>query len=714
MDLSQYLDIFIEESKEHLQALNEQVLILEKEPDNADTINEIFRAAHSLKGMSGTMGYKKIQELTHHMENVFSEIRTGNMVVTEELVDVIFQGVDSLESSIDNVIETGDEGDIDSKDIVKTLDNILEKGTKGAIKASSSSKPFTKAETNSQQGIDEYILEDELEEEYKHKDLKYEEFEINAIAKAEEKGLNVFGITIYLAESCLLKAARAFMVYKSLGRIGEVIKSDPSVPDIEDEKFDFDFSMVFITKRDIDDIVAVLERISEIETVAIEEITSDKIKDKQKISSISFNIESFDLDEDAVLSRGAKSSPASNIKSQMSSFTQKSRKSKGATSRSVRVDIEKLDELMNLVSELIISKNGLVSLGNRSIKDKLLDFNEQIEYLERVTTNIHESVMKVRMVPLENIFNRFPRMVRDLSKKLNKKIDLNISGEETELDRTVIDEIGDPLMHLIRNAADHGIETNEERIKLGKEAKGTINLLAYQEGNNVVIEVSDDGSGIDIEGVRNKAIEKGLFTKEQAATLKDEEIIDLLFQPSFSTSDQITDVSGRGVGLDVVRTNIQALSGVVEAKSYAGKGTKFIVKLPLTLAIMQALMISIGSEEYAIPISNVNSVEDILVSDLKQVQNQQVITLRGQVIPIIFLDEVIKLEEEVTYDEELTVVIIYKGDKKIGIVINELIGQQEIVVKSIGKYINNDKIIGGATILGNGEVALILELNSLL
>lgn len=714
MDLSQYLDIFIEESKEHLQALNEQVLILEKEPDNADTINEIFRAAHSLKGMSGTMGYKKIQELTHHMENVFSEIRTGNMVVTEELVDVIFQGVDSLESSIDNVIETGDEGDIDSKDIVKTLDSILEKGKKGATKASSSSKPFTKAETNSQQGIDEYILEDELEEEYKHKDLKYEEFEINAIAKAEEKGLNVFGITIYLAESCLLKAARAFMVYKSLGRIGEVIKSDPSVPDIEDEKFDFDFSMVFITKSNIDDIVAVLERISEIETVAIEEITSDKIKDKQKISSISFNIESFDLDEDAVLSRGAKSSPASNTKSQMSSSAQKSRKSKGATSRSVRVDIEKLDELMNLVSELIISKNGLVSLGNRSIKDKLLDFNEQIEYLERVTTNIHESVMKVRMVPLENIFNRFPRMVRDLSKKLNKKIDLNISGEETELDRTVIDEIGDPLMHLIRNAADHGIETNEERIKLGKEAKGTINLLAYQEGNNVVIEVSDDGSGIDIEGVRNKAIEKGLFTKEQAATLKDEEIIDLLFQPSFSTSDQITDVSGRGVGLDVVRTNIQALSGVVEAKSYAGKGTKFIVKLPLTLAIMQALMISIGSEEYAIPISNVNSVEDILVSDLKQVQNQQVITLRGQVIPIIFLDEVIKLEEEVTYDEELTVVIIYKGDKKIGIVINELIGQQEIVVKSIGKYINNDKIIGGATILGNGEVALILELNSLL
>ena len=281
------------------------------------------------------------------------------------------------------------------------------------------------------------------------------------------------------------------------------------------------------------------------------------------------------------------------------------------------------------------------------------------------------------------------------------------------MDRTVIDEIGDPLMHLIRNAADHGIETNEERIKLGKEVKGTINLLAYQEGNNVVIEVSDDGSGIDIEGVRNKAIEKGLFTKEQAATLKDEEIIDLLFQPSFSTSDQITDVSGRGVGLDVVRTNIQALSGVVEAKSYAGKGTKFIIRLPLTLAIMQALMISIGSEEYAIPISNVNSVEDILVSDLKQVQNQQVITLRGQVIPIIFLDEVIKLEE-VTYEEELTVVIIYKGDKKIGIVINELIGQQEIVVKSIGKYINNDKIIGGATILGNGEVALILELNSLL
>lgn len=715
MDLSQYLDIFIEESKEHLQVLNEQVLILESEPDNADTINEIFRAAHSLKGMSGTMGYKKMQELTHHMENVFSEIRNGNMVVTEELVDVIFQGVDSLESSIDNVVETGDEGDIESEDIVKVLDKILEEGTKGASKSDeSSSKPFTKAETINHEELDEYIIEEELEEEYKHKDLKYEEFEINAIVKAEEKGLNVFGITIYLSQSCLLKAARAFMVYKNLGRIGEVIKSDPPVPDIEDEKFDFDFSIVFITNKNVDDIVVVLERISEIETVAIEEIRSDEIKDNQKVNSMSVNIGGFDLDEDKILSRSKSDVSAFNKKSKASSLTQKPKKMKGSASRSVRVDIEKLDELMNLVSELIISKNGLVSLGNRSIKDKLLDFNEQIEYLERVTTNIHESVMKVRMVPLENIFNRFPRMVRDLSKKLNKKIELNISGEETELDRTVIDEIGDPLMHLIRNAADHGIETNEERIKLGKPEVGTVNLLAYQEGNNVVIEVSDDGSGINVEGVRNKAIERGLYTKEQAATLKDEEIIELLFQPSFSTSDQITDVSGRGVGLDVVRTNIQALSGVVEAKSSAGKGTKFIVKLPLTLAIMQALMISIGSEEYAIPLSNVNSVEDILVSDLKKVQSQQVITLRDQVIPIVFLDKVINLKEEVTYDEELTVVIIHKGDKKVGVVINELIGQQEIVVKSIGKYINNDKIIGGATILGNGEVALILELNSLL
>lgn len=715
MDLSQYLDIFIEESKEHLQVLNEQVLILEREPDNADTINEIFRAAHSLKGMSGTMGYKKMQTLTHHMENVFSEIRNGNMVVTEELVDVIFQGVDNLESSIDNVIETGNEGDIESEDIVKILDKILEEGTKSSSKSDESlSKSVTKSETTKQKDLDEYIIEEKLEEEYKHKELIYEEFEINAIVKAEEKGFNVFGITIYLSESCLLKAARAFMVYKNLERIGEVIKSDPPVPDIEDEKFDFDFSMVFITKENVDDIVVILERISEIETVAIEEISSEVIKDSQKVSKVSFDISGFDLDEDKILSRSKSGASSSNIKSKTTSSTQKTSKKKGTSSRSVRVDIEKLDELMNLVSELIISKNGLVSLGNRSIKDKLLDFNEQIEYLERITTNIHESVMKVRMVPLENIFNRFPRMIRDLSKKLNKKIELNISGEETELDRTVIDEIGDPLMHLMRNAADHGIETNEERVKLGKPEVGKINLVAYQEGNNVVIEVSDDGSGIDIEGVRNKAIEKGLYTKEQAATLKNEEIIELLFQPSFSTTDQISDVSGRGVGLDVVRTNIQALSGVVEAKSSVGKGTKFVVKLPITLAIMQALMISIGSEEYAIPLSNVNSVEDVLVSDLKKVQSQQVITLRDQVIPIVFLDKVIDLEEKVTYDEELTVVIIYKGDKKVGVVISEMIGQQEIVVKSIGKYINNDKLIGGATILGNGEVALILELNSLL
>ena len=389
------------------------------------------------------------------------------------------------------------------------------------------------------------------------------------------------------------------------------------------------------------------------------------------------------------------------------------KQAKPIVNRTVRVDIEKLDVLMNLVSELIIAKNSLVAASD-SNRTANATVNENIEYLESVTTNLHESVMKVRMVPIESVVNKFPRMIRDLTKTLNKKMELFMSGEETELDRTVVDEIGDPLMHLLRNSADHGLESNDVRIQRGKPEVGSIFLDAYQDGNNVIIEVRDDGNGIDIEKIKEKALERGTVSPEQADMLTDKEILDMLFLPSFSTAKQVTDVSGRGVGLDVVKSKIETLGGSVEVKSVLGEGSTFIVRLPLTLAIIQALMVELGEEKYAISLDSIQTIEDIPVEEIKYVEAKEVINLRGIVIPIVRLDEMLEIEKDEEKPENLIVVIVKKGDKLAGLVVDNLIGQQEIVIKSLGEYIKNNKIISGATILGDGEIALILDVNTLM
>lgn len=692
MDVSQYLEIFIEETKEHLQSLNEHLLILEKDPENENTINEIFRAAHSLKGMAGTMGYKRMQRLTHDMENVFSEIRNGKMKASSDLVDVLFRGLDALEAYLNHIQTEADEGTEDYEDIINALNDILNKGL-GKTTVPEKEEPTVasvapQAPDNS--------------DKMKFKHLKIEEHEKKAIVKAGQIGLNVVGLTVYVQEFCVLKGARAFMVNRTLEEMGEIIKLDPCAQDLEDEKYDFDYSAIIITKESPDKLVKAASNISE-----IKEVVADYIHlSDQDVASYT---ETLKNEEHPVAAQ--KSSKDSNaLKSGNSPAKQAA---KPVVNRSVRVDIDKLDVLMNLVSELIIAKNGLISISESS--EVVLDntFNEQIEYLERVTTNLHESVMKVRMVPIESVVNRFPRMIRDLSKKLNKEMELYMTGEDTELDRTVIDEIGDPLMHLLRNAADHGLESNEERQKAGKNPVGSIFLDAYQDGNNVVIEVRDDGCGINVEKVKQKALEKGTITEEQALRMSDKDIIDILFQPSFSTAEKVTDVSGRGVGLDVVKTKIEALGGEIEAKTKLGEGSNFIIRLPLTLAIIQALMVIIGKEKYALPLGNIQTVENINSDEVKSIQGKEVINLRGNVIPIVRLGDILDCEKADEESDELLVVIVKKGEKMAGMVVNELIGQQEIVIKSIGKYIKNHKIISGATILGNGEVSLILDVNSL-
>lgn len=451
------------------------------------------------------------------------------MKVQPELVDVLFRGLDALEGYLANILDSADEGTEENQDIINALNDIVEKGTG----KSSQPKPAVAAA--------QVPAADNAAGGALYESISISDYEINTFETAKEQNLNILGITVYLQETCILKAARAFLVFKALEELGEVMKAVPDVQDIEDEKFDMNFSLIYFTQESAEKVKAAIENVSEIKEAVVGEFKLPKQEAAKAEEPAA---------KESKIVPEPKQAGAAAVQKDTKKETEKKpekKSAKPAVGRTVRVDIEKLDVLMNLVSELIIAKNGLVSISSNT-QDTRNDnsFNEQIEYLESVTTNLHESVMKVRMVPIESVVNRFPRMIRDLSKKLDKKMELHMTGEDTELDRTVIDEIGDPLQHLLRNSADHGLESNEDRIALGKSEVGNIWLNAYQDGNNVNIEVRDDGAGINIEKVRNKALEKGMITPEQAEVMTDKEIIDLLFQPSFSTADQITDVSGRG------------------------------------------------------------------------------------------------------------------------------------------------------------------------
>lgn len=699
MDVSQYLEIFIDETAEHIQSLSDNIMALENEPEDHDVINEIFRAAHSLKGMAGTMGFKRMQHLTHDMENVFQEVRNDKIKVNGDIIDVLFQCLDAIEGYLNIIKETSDEGTNDNEGIIASLNGIL---NGGAVPAPQEVKPV-QPEAASDGSHEKKYLEIELSEN-----------EQEALKNAEDSGKVLFAFTVYVQKECLLKAARAFLVFKAVEEFGEILIYDPSAQDIEDEKFDLDFSFLMSADEEgVDKFLSAAKAVSEIEEVVGEQIKFETLVEGRKGTQLEKPAVQEQSTPAAVPAAAAKQEQP---KAANTAAAKGKPVNKPVANRTVRVDIEKLDALMNQVSELIIAKNSLVSISSSDSGDgtQSQSFRDQIEYLERITTSLHESVMKARMVPIESVVAKFPRMIRDLSRKLDKKMELYMSGEDTELDRTVVDQIGDPLQHLLRNSADHGLESAELRKERGKPEVGSINLKAYQEGNNVVIEVGDDGNGIDTESVKRKAIERGLVTPEQAENLSQKEIIDFLFMPSFSMAKKITDVSGRGVGLDVVKSNIETLGGDVEVKSKLGEGSTFIVRLPLTLAIIQALLVEVHNELFAIALGSIITIEDVPVSEIKYVQAEEVINLRGNVIPLIRLNQILDIEEPEVAPESLTVVIVNKGEKQAGLVVDNLLGQQEIVIKSLGKFISNSKIISGATILGDGEIALILDVNTLM
>ena len=701
METNQYMDMFLDESHEHLQSLNDGLLVLEENSEDISVVNEIFRNAHTLKGMSATMGFNKIAELTHEMEDVLDLIRKEQIKLTEDIVDTLFKCLDSLEQMVDNVGNGDPEDLIDVSDLVSKLSSIS-KGDAApppAAEAPAAAAPAPAAAPAAPSAAEVA--------------LQLNDTDKGMIRQAKEGGLQGVHIQVTLSDTCLLKSARSYMVMNALDELGDVIKTVPPAEELEQEKFEHSFDILMVTGAELKAVEDALNTISEIDKIVVELVDPDK----------SAAAAAAPPPPPAAAAAAAPPPPPAAAAAPAPAPAAKKAAPKAAApaaagaaqkkahqSQSVRVDIEKLDTLMNLMGELVINKVRLEQIGQTH---RLTELTETLEQMDRVTTDLQNIVMKVRMVPVSAVFNRFPRMVRDVSKELNKEINLTIEGEETELDRTVIDEIGDPIMHLLRNSLDHGVEHPDDREAKGKPRTGEVGLIARHEGNNVVIMVTDDGAGINADKIRKKAVEKGMISHEEADKLDDADAVRLIFLPGFSTAEQISDISGRGVGMDVVRSKIESLSGHVDVETHVDEGSVFKIKLPLTLAIIQAMLVQVQEEMYAIPLGSIDSTINIQETDIQTVQNKEVIVLRGEIIPIIRMGEMLQVPH-VKDTNEIFVVVVHAGEAKAGIVVDNLIGQQEIVIKTLGNLFAGLKMFSGATVLGDGRVALILDVATMM
>ncbi|MFB2516475.1 chemotaxis protein CheW [Lysinibacillus sp. OTC-L20] len=689
MEVNQYLEMFIEESKEHLQACSEHLLELEKNPDDLAIVGEIFRSAHTLKGMSATMGFEDLADLTHKMENVLDAIRNEKIHVTPEILDVVFESVDHLEEMVMDIANGGD----GKRDVSSTVAQLKR------IELGEEVIPEVVATVAAP------VVESVLE---------YDSFEQTVITQSAEQGFNAFEISVTLREDCLLKAARVFMVFEILEKDGDVIKSSPSVEKLEDEQFDQQFYVAFVTKTTAEDMQKKLMKVSEVDEVIVTTIDQRKFSEKVFEAHQEVAATATAVAEVAAIPTNTPATKAEPVAKPAKEATPSKADKNHAPvgNKTIRVNIERLDILMNLFEELVIDRGRLQSISTEVNHGEL---NETVERMSRVMGDLQTIILTMRMVPVETVFNRFPKMIRQLSRDLNKKINLEIIGAETELDRTVIDEIGDPLVHLIRNSVDHGIENPTARRAKGKPEEGTVVLRAYHSGNYVFIEIEDDGAGINREKVLAKAISKGIVTQEQSYSMSDKQINELILASGFSTADVISDVSGRGVGLDVVKTTIESLGGNISIESTQDVGSIFSIQLPLTLSIISVMLVEIEKEIYAIPLSSIIETSIIRSSEIMNAHNQKVIDFRGKVVPLVFLEEIFEVPRQEHQDEEFhSVVIVRKGEKLAGLVVDSFIGQQEIVLKSLGNYLTNIFAISGATILGNGKVALIVDCNALI
>ncbi|WP_404450089.1 chemotaxis protein CheA [Sutcliffiella horikoshii] len=676
MDLNQYLDIFLEESKEHLQNINNQLLELEKHPANIEIVNEIFRSAHTLKGMSATMGYEDLASLTHRMENVLDLIRNEKLNVTTNLLDIVFRSVEYLEEMVLSISEGGD-GKKDVKEVVSLLVKI-EKGEECSLPTQSV--------------------------EQKTSEHSYDSYEVTILQQSEEQGYSPYEVTVTLRQDCLLKAARVFMVFEVIEGLGEVIKSTPSVDLLEEEKFDHSFQITMVSKEEVSSFKEKIMKVSEVEKVNIEKLNTQQLSSFEKESTLEVGLEEVTSAQEEV-------APSAAVLEKKEAKTTSS-KGTPVSNKTIRVSIDRLDGLMNLFEELVIDRGRLEQISKDLNEPELI---ETVERMSRISNDLQNIILNMRMVPIETVFNRFPRMVRQLARDLGKKVDIDIVGAETELDRTVMDEIGDPLVHLLRNAIDHGVETPDVRRRQGKTEEGKITLKAFHSGNHVFIEIMDNGAGISKEKVLNKAISKGIISQQEGERLSEQQVYQLILSSGFSTAEVISDISGRGVGLDVVKNTIESLGGKITIDSMEGAGTTFSIQLPLTLSIISVLLTEIENEKYAIPLSSIIETAIIKKEEILTAHNQEVIDFRGKIVPVVYLEKVFGVQkQEVEPPDFYSLVLVKKGEKIAALVVDSFIGQQEVVLKGLGQYLNTTFAISGATILGDGQVALIVDCNALI
>ena len=682
MDISQYKELFITEAQEHLDYLNKFMLELESDPGNLEVVTEIFRSAHTLKGMSATMGYDHLTELAHEMENLLEELRVGDTSVDSHVIDILLACVDTIDAMVNGIAEDRKEP-IDYGALLSEIRGIVEVSG-GPARPTAAAVGEGEVAPVEEAPVEEMVAKaPEVETvgippEKSPGVLEIDEKEI--LRYSQIPGMRILRLTVTLDAGCLLKSVRVFMVFKKIAELGEVISSLPSVESLEDEKFEDSFQVGFATYEGDDKVESALMTIAEIESVGIETVLEP---------------EKRGAEEGHTAAEVAEETPVMVARK----------------TQSVRVNITRLDKLMNLVGELVINRTRLDEVASGS---EIPELREALDQTARLTAELQEEIMKTRMVPVENVFNRFPRMVRDLARSQDKDIDFVVEGKEIELDRTILDEISDPLMHMLRNAVDHGISDRGDRKKKGKPERGIIKLSAYHDRNFVAIGVEDDGEGIDSEKAFDLAASEGLISEEERRQLTADSLLDVIATPGFSTSEEVSGVSGRGVGMDFVKAKAESLGGFVVLDTVVGRGTKVTLKLPLTLAIVQALMVEVADETYAIPLGTVRETQVINPTDIKTVQNHEAVFLREETIPLVRLDALLGTERVLDGNEPFPVVITEVGTRLVGVGVHELLGQQEIVIRSLDKFLKGVEGFAGATILGTGRVALILDIPSLL
>lgn len=716
VDLGEFLEFYLLDSQEQIDKLGAGLLQLEKEGGNIGLINDLFRSAHSLKGASGTMGFTPIVALTHAAEDLLDRLRQGKMDVSLEMIDVLLAVTDRVKAMLAQVEQRQDIS-VEVDDLVVSMKALIN-GEKLIVSANTQTeKDHTDVRAAFVPANFPLTVEDS-----------------EKINDAHAMGHGIYQVDVKLAPNTLMKAVRAVMAIQRLEGMGSVIKILPSIEELESGNAE-SFALLLVSDEPQEEIRTEILEVSELVDVVIHTyslgngvsdstLTQKEIAATLAASSAAAVVSAPEQKADVQSNKTITPASVMAQKPVQTNPTTTSASAPGTASgegntqvHTIRVDTARMDNLINLVGEMVITRTRLVQIGldlkTQYRMDGLVNnLNETNVYLGRLMNDLQESVMRLRMVPIGTVFSRFPRLVRDLSRKTGKEIDLVLKGEDTELDKTVVEVIGDPLMHLIRNSVDHGIESPEERRAAGKPEMGTITLDAYHEGNHIAILISDDGAGLPLDKIRQKAVTKGLIGEREE--LSDRDIANLIFLPGFSTADKVTDISGRGVGMDVVKKALNNLGGMIDITTRKGQGTTFTIRLPLTLAIIQALLVDVGEEIYAVPLSSV--LETLLVnrSDVKTVGGLPMVQLRGNTLPLISLQEKFDLPASEVPSEEVFVVVVGLGDKALGLIVDELRGQQEIVIKSLGDFLNNLPGIAGATILGDGKVTLILDIGSLI